>query len=70
METKRINRNLGVNKVMPVSVILLCWLILSSGSGLRAQESVDLPLKPEATATIAQDNSPFNESTSSMDVRS
>ena len=68
METKHINRNLGVNKVIPVSVILLCWLILSSGSGLRAQESVDLPLKPEATAIIAQDNSAFNESTSRTDI--
>lgn len=64
MDTKCINRNAGTNKVIPVSVILLCWVIFSSGSGLRAQESVDLPSKPEATAaTIPQDNSTFSEST-------
>ena len=52
METKCINRNLGVNKVISVLVTLACWLILSSGSGLRAQESVDLPSKTEATAAL------------------
>jgi hypothetical protein len=67
-KTKRINRNLGVNKVIPVSVSLLCWLILSLGSEVRAQESADLPSKPEATATIAQDNSAFSESTSTMGI--
>jgi hypothetical protein len=67
MDTKCININAGVNKVMPVSVILLCWLIFSSGFGLRAQESVDLPSKPEATAaTIPQDNSAFSGSTNTV----
>ena len=69
MDTKCINRNAGVNKVIPVSVILLCWLIFSSGFGLRAQESVDLPSKPEATAaTIPQDNSAFGGSTNTVNI--
>ena len=69
METKRINRNLGMNKVMPVSVILLCWLILSSGCRLRAQEGVDLPSKPEATAeTIPQDSSADSGSTNAANI--
>jgi hypothetical protein len=69
MDTKCINRNAGVNKVIPVSVILLCWLIFSSGSELRAQESVDLPSKPEATAaTIAQDNSTLSGSTDAGNI--
>src|SRR5579862_7738824 len=67
MDKKCINRNAGVNKVIPVSVILLCWLIFSSGVRLRAQESVDLPSKPEATAaTIPQDNSAFSGSTDTV----
>jgi hypothetical protein len=53
---KRINRNLGANKVMPVSAILFCAFILSSGRELRAQESVDLPSKPEPTAAIIGQN--------------
>jgi hypothetical protein len=69
MDTKCINRNVGMNKVIPVSVILLCWLIFSSGFGLRAQESVDLPSKPEATAaTIPQDNSAFGGSTNTVNI--
>ena len=69
METRRINRNLGANKVIPVSIIMLCWLMFSSESGLRAQEGVDLPSKPEATAaTISQDNSAFSGSTNAVDI--
>jgi hypothetical protein len=46
-----------MNKVLPVCVILFCGFILASGRELRAQESVDLPSKPEpTTATIRQDN--------------
>src|ERR1700744_1221776 len=57
METKHINRNLGMNKGLYVSALVLCWLILFSAAGLRAQESVDPPSKPEATAsTVSQDN--------------
>ena len=40
MPANKINRNLGANKVIPVSGILLCGLILASGRPLRAQESV------------------------------
>jgi hypothetical protein len=69
MDTKRVNRNAAVNKVIPVSVILLCWLIFSLGFELRAQESVDLPSKPEATAaTIAQDNSTFSGPTDAANI--
>jgi hypothetical protein len=64
MIAKRINRNLCANKVIPVCVILLCELMLASGRQLRAQESVDLPSKPEPTAaTIQQDSSTSNSST-------
>ena len=59
-----LNRNLGANKVIAVCVILLCALILTLGRPLRAQESVDLPSKPEpTTATIQQDSSTFSSST-------
>src|SRR6266446_5843679 len=63
MRVKRISRNLGVDKVMPVCVILFCGFILTTGSELRAQESRDLPSKPEATAAIvAQNDSAFGAS--------
>ena len=63
MTANRINRNLGANKVIPVCVILLCGLMLASGHPLRAQESVDLPSKPEPTAaTIQQDSLTSNAS--------
>lgn len=69
MDTKCMNRNASLNKVIPVSVFLLCWLIFSSGSELRAQESVDLPSKPETTAaTIAQDISTFSGSTDAVNI--
>jgi hypothetical protein len=47
-----------MNKAIPACVILLSGLMLGSGLQLRAQESVDLPPKPEpSVATIQQDNS-------------
>ena len=64
MKGNRINRNLSANKVIPVCIILFCGFILTSGRELCAQESVDLPSKPEpTTATIQQDNSASNSST-------
>ena len=69
MKGNRINRNLGVNKVIPVCIILLCGFILTTGSELRAQESVDLPSKPEASAaTIQQDDSTPSASTSEAPI--
>ena len=63
MSVKRLNINLAMDKVMPVCVILLCGFILASGRELCAQESRDLPSKPEATAAIvAQDDSAFGAS--------
>src|SRR4029077_10421139 len=69
MPANSINRNLGANKAIPVCVILLCGLILALGRPLRAQESVDLPSKPEpATATIQQDSSTADSSTGGTSV--
>ena len=69
MQANRINRNLGVNKVIPVCIILFCGLILTSGPELRAQESVDLPSKPEpSAATIQEDNSTPSASTSETTI--
>jgi hypothetical protein len=69
MPANKLNRNLGANKVIPVSVILLCGLIFASGSPLRAQEGVDLPSKPEATAaTISQDNLAFSGFTNAVNI--
>lgn len=69
MDTKGINRNVSANKVIPVSVFLLCCLIFSSGSELRAQESVNLHSQPEATAsTIPQDNPMLSESFNAVDI--
>jgi len=65
MPANIINRNLGANKAIPVYVILLCGLILAPERPLRAQQSVDLPSKPEpTTATIQQDSSTSDSSTS------
>ena len=65
MRTNSMNRNLGANKVIPVCVILLFGFILTTASELRAQESVDLPSKPESSAaTILEDNSTAGPSTS------
>jgi hypothetical protein len=69
MLANRINRNLGANKAMPVYIILLCGLILAPGRPLRAQQSVDLPSKPEpTTATIQQDSSTSDSSTSGASI--
>jgi hypothetical protein len=69
MRANKISRNLGANKVIPVSAILLCGLILASGRPLRAQESVDLPSKPEPTTTTTQqDSSTSDPSTNSASV--
>jgi hypothetical protein len=69
MRANSINRNLGANKVIPVSVILLCGLILALGRPLRAQESVYLPSKPEPTTTTTQqDSSTADPSTNSASV--
>jgi len=63
MSVKRLNINLAMDKVMSVCVILLCGFILTSGRELCAQESRDLPSKPEATAAIvAQNDSAFGAS--------
>ena len=52
-----------MNKVLPVCVILFCGFILAPGRELRAQESVDLPSKPEPTTAITQeDNSAYGAS--------
>ena len=64
MQANRIKRNFGANNVLTVYVILLCGLILACGRPLRAQESVDLPSKPELTTAITQqDSSASNSST-------
>src|SRR6516225_5675680 len=69
MQANRINRNLGVNKVIPVCIVLFCGLILTSGPELRAQESVDLSSKPEPSAAIIQqDNSTPSASTSETTI--
>jgi hypothetical protein len=68
MLANRINRNLGANKAIPVYIILLCGLILPPGRPLRAQQSVDLPSKPEPTATIQQDSSTSDSSTSAASI--
>jgi hypothetical protein len=63
MSVKRLNINLAMDKVMSVCAILLCGFILTSGRELCAQESRDLPSKPEATAAIvAQNDSAFGAS--------
>ena len=63
MLANRINRNLGANKAIPVYIVLLCGLIVAPGRPLRAQQSVDLPSKPEpTTATIQQDSSTSDSS--------
>src|SRR5579862_2572053 len=69
MPANRINRNLGANKAIPVYIVLLCGLILAPGRPLRAQQSVDLPSKPEpTTATIQQDSSTSDSSTSGASI--
>jgi hypothetical protein len=69
MKANRINRNPGVNKVIPVCVILLFGFILVTASELRAQESADLPSKPEPSATaILQDNPTPSASTSEATI--
>jgi hypothetical protein len=69
MPANSINSNLGANKAIPVYVILLCGLILAPGRPLRAQQSVDLPSKPEpTTATIQQDSSTSDSSTSEASI--
>jgi hypothetical protein len=66
MKTSRIKRYLDMNKVLPVCVVLLCGFILASRRELRAQESVDLPSKPEPTTAITQeDNSAYGASANS-----
>src|SRR5262249_3970349 len=65
----KINGNLGANRVITVCVILLCGLILAVGRPLCAQESVDLPSKPDpATAAIQQDSSTSDFSTNDASV--
>jgi hypothetical protein len=69
MPANSINSNLGANKAIPVYVILLCGFILAAGRPLRAQQSVDLPSKPEpTTATIQQDSSTSDSSTSEATI--
>jgi hypothetical protein len=69
MRANSMNRNLGANKVIPVCVILLFEFILTTASELRAQESVDLPSKPEpSAATILEDDSTASASTSEATV--
>jgi hypothetical protein len=69
MRANSINRNLGANKAIPVCVLMLCGLILALGRPLRAQESVDLPSKPEpTTATIHQGSSTADSSSSGPPV--
>ena len=68
MPANRINRNLGANKVIPVCFILLCGLIFASGRPLRAQESVDLPSKPEPTAATFQPDSSMSNSSPDGDA--
>ena len=69
MTASRINRNLSSNKVIPVCVILLCGFILAFGRPLCAQESLDLPSKPEpTTATVQQDSSTSDSSTNSASI--
>lgn len=65
MTVHRINKNLGVDRVIPVYLIFLFGIMLGSGQ-LRAQESVDLTSKLEPTATNIQPDS--STSTSSTDT--
>jgi hypothetical protein len=67
MRIKRINRYPGMPKVMSVCVILICGFMLAPERELRAQESAELPSKPEAQATVRQDNSAaFSASSDSL----
>ena len=69
MPANSINRNLGTNKAISVYVILLCGLNLAVGRPLRAQQSVDLPSKPEpTTVNIQQDSSTSDSSISGASI--